>query len=275
MKKTLLLILCGLSLTTLAQKQKESGVAPSGMPPVSISKSINDDNGKLHIQVEKEENGKKIKFDQTYDVAKMNEAQKQALIERVSDSLGVNDKSGKRMKIRIKSNDMDGDHFVMRRGTPPPMPPRMKRDDADLEKEFGYKFDIDMDKGMDHLDKQLKEFNFNFDEPVKIIRRFGNKMPDMMHYFNDGNEAKTVQTLRAYPNNPFNNRLNIKFEAPEKGDVTITITDITGKEIGRDVIKDFSGEYVGQIELKKAEKGTYFVTVVQGKDGSVKRVVVE
>jgi hypothetical protein len=45
--------------------------------------------------------------------------------------------------------------------------------------------------------------------------------------------------------------------------------------VGHQVVKDFEGEFMGQVDLKKNTKGTLFVTVTQNEDGTVKRVVVE
>ncbi len=68
--------------------------------------------------------------------------------------------------------------------------------------------------------------------------------------------------------------MNLRFYVPQKGDVLVTISDTKGKEVGKKEIKDFSGEFVGQIDIKKNTKGTLFVTVTQNEDGAVKRVVI-
>ena len=87
--------------------------------------------------------------------------------------------------------------------------------------------------------------------------------------------SKTVHGLSAEPNQPFNGKLNVEFTAPEKGNVTIAVTDVNGKEIASEVLKDFQGDYLGQIDLKKAAAGVYFLRVTQGNDGAVRRVEVK
>jgi len=87
--------------------------------------------------------------------------------------------------------------------------------------------------------------------------------------------SKTVKGLFAYPNKPFNGKLNIRFDAPEKGNVSIGITDVNGKEIAAEQLKDFQGVYLGQIDLKKAGPGVYFIRVSQGNDGAVRRVKID
>ncbi|MEY2794281.1 MAG: hypothetical protein RJA76_2273, partial [Bacteroidota bacterium] len=73
----------------------------------------------------------------------------------------------------------------------------------------------------------------------------------------------------------FNGKFNIHFKAPEKGTVTIAVTDLNGKELAAEQIKDFQGDYLGQIDIKKSAKGVYFIRVTQGNDGAVRRVKVD
>ncbi len=92
---------------------------------------------------------------------------------------------------------------------------------------------------------------------------------------NQKNGSKTIKGLISYPNKPFNGKLNVRFKAPEKGNVTISVTDVNGKEIASEQIKDFSGLYLGQIDVKKSGAGVYFVRVTQSNDGAVRRVQVD
>jgi len=96
-----------------------------------------------------------------------------------------------------------------------------------------------------------------------------------MGFEHQKNGSKTIHGLIAYPNKPFNGKLNVRFKAPEKGNVTISVTDVNGKEIASEQIKDFSGLYLGQIDVKKSGAGVYFVRVTQSNDGAVRRVQVD
>ena len=96
-----------------------------------------------------------------------------------------------------------------------------------------------------------------------------------MGFDNQLNGSKTINGLISYPNKPFNGKLNVRFKAPEKGNVTISVTDVNGKEIASEQIKDFSGLYLGQIDVKKSGAGVYFVRVTQSNDGAVRRVKVD
>lgn len=89
------------------------------------------------------------------------------------------------------------------------------------------------------------------------------------------NGSKTIHGLRAEQNQPFNGKLNVHFAAFEKGNVSIAVSDVNGKEIATETVKDFQGEYLGQIDLKKSGAGVYFLRVTQGTDGAVRRVEVK
>ncbi len=263
-----------------------------GFSQKTINEDISMENGKIRIQVTKEMNGKKEVFDQVYNAEGLSENEKQALIQRVTDSLTTD--SDKNMRMRVKVD----------RGNDKVQNSRKKQIiiekdiDSKNEKNIDQQIDIEIDDEDMHFNFDGKDFDlhdlqnkigdlgrtlqFKFDEIEPKLKKWGEDMEPHFKKFANGdifeieggfNSSKTVKSLNAYPNKPSNNKLNVKFTAPEKGDVTITVTDINGKEIGKEKIKDFSGEYIGQIELKGMAKGTVFVTVVQGADGTVKRVV--
>jgi len=106
-----------------------------------------------------------------------------------------------------------------------------------------------------------------------IMGRMGDR--HKMGFEHQKNGSKTINGLISFPNKPFNGKLNVRFNAPEKGNVTISVTDVNGKEIASEQIKDFSGKYLGQIDVKKSGAGVYFVRVTQSNDGAVRRVQVD
>ena len=53
------------------------------------------------------------------------------------------------------------------------------------------------------------------------------------------------------------------------------MTDVNGKEIATEQLKDFQGVYLGQIDLKKSGPGVYFIRVSQANDGAVRRVKID
>ncbi len=160
------------------------------------------------------------------------------------------------------SNKMTKRKRVYRYKTPKSQGNNFNFDDrafADAMKGFGQKFN--------------KDFGPQFERQMQV---FSDGMGDtMMRWDNKLSKPSTVRGLDAFPNNPEKNELNVRFHAPNKGDVLISVTDTKGKQIAKKEVKDFSGDFVGQISLDKNSKGTYFITVTQNEDGAVKRVVVD
>jgi hypothetical protein len=113
-----------------------------------------------------------------------------------------------------------------------------------------------------------KEFNIELDGPM------GGPMKGLKKLMTEKG-SKTIHGLSGEPNQPFNGKLNVEFMALEKGNVTIAVTDVNGKEIASELVKDFQGKYLGQIDLKKAGAGVYFLRVTQGNDGAVRRIKVD
>lgn len=268
-------------------------VSMVGFSQTMINQDVSMENGKIRIQVTKEENGKKEIFDKTYNAEGMSQNEKQALIDRVTDSLTAG--SGKNMKMRVKVDRDNGDRIAGKNGKKEIIIKKggktiIKGDDDNDEMEIEIEGDDDMNFNFNGKDFDMHEFQnkmgdlgktlqFKFDELGPKMKKWGDDMEPHFKKFADSNfdmgsnSSKTVKSLNAYPNKPNNNKLNVKFTVPEKGNVTITVTDITGKEIGKEKINDFTGEFIGQVDLKGTTKGTVFVTVVQGNDGTVKRVV--
>lgn len=125
----------------------------------------------------------------------------------------------------------------------------------------------DMNRQLAPMADRLNRSFRNFDWQGGLARPF--------NAWADGGQPSTVRGLDIYPNNPDRNILNVRFNAPAKGDVQIMVTNTKGKEIASRTLKDFSGEFVGQIDLGKRAEGVVFVTVTQNDDGAVRRVVLK
>jgi hypothetical protein len=263
----------------------------SAMAQKSISQNIDEKDGKLRIHVESSENGKKEVFERNYDVKGMSQDDKDKLINRVTDSLWTasGDAEGSRKQIRIKvdrneDRRMDSDDLPFSLNSPQGKTKKrieVYKDGKRIEKDLKGDGDDDFtlffkDFGND-MEKKFKNFDHKemFSSIEPMVKNFKFKFDGDMKDFDFLNESKTVKALKIYPNKPFDNKLNLKFHAPEKGDVNVIVTDINGKEIGSQKFKDFQGDFMGQVDLKKNVKGTVFVTVTQGEDGTSKRVVIE
>jgi hypothetical protein len=245
-----------------------SATAQSDKKPKSDGK---EQKTSIRIKVLEDEDGKTKNIEKSYEVGAMSDQERDKFVEKVLDSLGVDKKKKQTISITVD----DGDQDVIARK-------RRKviidhRDDNDALA-YHWKNDIsgDWDFNTEKFRRNMKDFEREFKPKAKVfmhdMENFGDRMGEI--WDKEVMKPANVRSLNVYSNNPDNGMLNLRFAVPEKGDVTITVTDIKGKEVGKKEIKDFEGEFVGQIELKKNTKGTLFVTVVQNEDGTVKRVVV-
>ena len=261
----------------------------SAMAQKSISQNIDEKNGKMTIHIESSENGKKEVFDKSYNVEGMSDSEKDKLINRITDSLSNSSGEGRNKQFKIKIDRYDNRHVdsddsdrPFSLNSPQGKPKKriqIYKDGKRIEKDSDGDDDVTIffkDFGND-MERRFK----NFDEKKMLssiepmIKDFRGNFNIDMKDFDFLNESKTVKALKIYPNKPFDNKLNLKFHAPVKGDVNVLVTDINGKEVGSQKFKDFQGDFMGQVDLKKNVKGTVFVTVTQGEDGTAKRVVIE
>lgn len=78
MKKLTVLLLATISLGAFAQNRKSN-----------VKQAVSDDGKTMHITVKSNKDGKEINYDRTFAVTGMSKPQKDALLKRVNDSLGV------------------------------------------------------------------------------------------------------------------------------------------------------------------------------------------
>ncbi len=227
-----------------------------------------------------ERNGTTVReTERTYRADEMSEDDRDKLVTKLVDSLKTTrkDKGRTQMTIVIESNDgnrtltrertgndqkkVPKDAYVQRNRLP------KSGNNSNNNQAWRYEFRQNFDSLADRMNRFRFEFPRDFDR--QIVRPFENWSQ------NFSGKPASIRGLDAYPNNPDRNQLNVRFSAPAKGDVSIIITNTKGKEVAKRDIRDFSGEFVGQIDLGKQSQGTYFITVTQHEDGAVKRIVVE
>lgn len=264
----------------------------SAMAQKSISQNIDEKNGKMIIHIESSENGKKEVFDKSYNVEGMSDSEKDRLINRITDSLSnpLGEGRNKQFKLKIdrydnrdRDSDDDSNHPFSLNSPQGKSKKKMQiyKDGKRIEKDLDGDGDNDVTIFFKNFGDDMEKRFKNFDEKKMLssiepmIKNFKGNFDVDLKDFDFLNESKTVKALKIYPNKPFDNKLNLKFHAPVKGDVNVIVTDINGKEVGSQKFKDFQGDFMGQVDLKKNVKGTVFVTVTQGEDGTSKRVVIE
>ncbi|WP_426292582.1 T9SS type A sorting domain-containing protein [Dyadobacter endophyticus] len=235
----------------------------------------------IRIRVSEDDNGKVRDIEKSYQVGALSDDERQKFVDKVLDSLNVDKKRKQTISITVDDGN-DGVIASKKRKKViidhrDPREPMVFHWDGD----FKYDLDWDSDKFNENMKSIQKNFDKNFRPKAKIMMRemedFGKNFGNSFDYAWDNHEnvkSASIRSLNAYTNNPADDILNLRFSVPQKGNVTVTVTDTKGKEVGKKEIHEFAGEYVGQIELKKNTKGTLFVTVVQNEDGAVKRVVI-
>lgn len=277
---------------------------------VSFAQEKKDKKSTTRIRIEQDIDGETKVHEKSFDVTGLSEKQKENLVQNYQDSVMAKnkDKKVRGTKVEVESftgdererelrNDND-DHFSYNYDSEKPRIRSYSRgrngngnqhfefhsDDDDIVirdkprvrvyrrdgKNDNFNEDFNLDLDMKDFDLDMKGLNENLNQLGKDLQFEFKTLPDVFA-FDGSSSSKTVRGLSVYPNNPKTEILNLRFSSQEKGDVTIKVMDIKGNVVAKDEIKDFSGDYVGQINIGK-QKGVVFVMVTQGEDGTVKRV---
>lgn len=80
--------------------------------------------------------------------------------------------------------------------------------------------------------------------------------------------------LNYYPN-PSNGKFNLKFNLEQKGEVTVKVMDIMGKEVYKETILDFGGMYDNELNLSGHDKGVYVLQIIQNKKALSRKILIE
>jgi Secretion system C-terminal sorting domain len=242
---------------------------------------------KVRIRIEQEVDGKTTISEKIINSSGLSSSQKDEMIEKFKDSvLALNKGKAQGVKIEIDNdsdakielnggrriernynynNDNGNEEIVIKRG--PKVRVYKKDGKGEIEsfdsENFTHEFHGNMESLRDNMKQMGKDLKFEF-----------RTIPDNIMMFDGGSSgSKTIKNVEVFPNNPKTEILNVRFNAPQKGDVGIKVLDVKGNVIAKEEIKDFSGDYVGQINIGKQKSGTIFVMITQGEDGNVKRVV--
>lgn len=228
--------------------------------------------GEIHVKVTERSGDTVTELERTYRADDMSDDKRDELVKNLVDSLKTARKGDSRQRqmtiiVEDDANTTGRPALKSRRNFDWESTARIPRKDWSNGDQFRYQFRADIDSVSD----RLKRLNFSF--PQDLSMRLAEPFEAWSREFNGS--PSTVRGLEAYASNPDRNLLNVRFTAPAKGDVSIAVTNPKGKEIARKDVKDFSGEYVGQIDLGKNASGIYFITVTQNEDGAVKRIVIK
>lgn len=229
-----------------------------------------------------ERNGDEVReIERTYHIDGMSDPQRDDMVMKLVDSLKASRKDAGKRQMTIIIDDTNGDRRVTRERTMPgtrrapadayAQRGKLQKGNTDQDSWTNQNWRYEFRRGADSLADQLNRFKFQL--PRDFDRQLVRPFEDWARNVNG--KASTIRGLEAFPNNPDHDQLNVRFTAPAKGDVSIVVTNPKGKEVAKREIKDFSGEFVGQIDMGKKAQGAYFITVTQHEDGAVKRIVID
>ena len=228
---------------------------------------------KIRIRIEQEIDGKTKISEKIIDASGLSDSQKEDMIQQFQDSVMAQNKGKTHgMKIEIENNSDT----------------EIKSSGGNNERNYNYNNDngneeiVITDKPRAKINKKFdgEDFSHELNNNMESLRENMKQMgKDLKFEFRTipaifAPDEKTIRGVDVYPNNPRTEILNVRFNAPQKGDVSIKVMDVKGNVVAKEEIKDFSGEYVGQINIGK-QRGTIFVMITQGEDGTVKRVVLQ
>lgn len=258
----------------------------------------------VSIEVIEDVNGERSVTRRSFNVDDLSEAKRTAYVDKILDSLNKHPSKNRRVTVTVDEGNVKSDRIDRRRDIVmgwDKRPHEFSFTDKDIffhtDSIRGRVDSILASKKIEYLKfrKDLMQLEADVRPKVKALKK---EMELGRYFWRDGlpvvpglpgfplapflpdrpagpgfAKASTIQQLHVYPNQPDNGFLNIRFLAPQRGDIVVTIEDTKGKEVGRKEVKDYVGEFIGQVELKKKVSGIVFVTVVQKGDGAVKRIV--
>lgn len=251
----------------------------------------------IKIRVEKNVNGKTIIQERVIDTTNMSDVERELAIAKAQEELMGKSKKG--VKV-ITEGEIEESIFEEKEG-------RFEwRSDDDEDVEIFFDGENDRD---------VRVYKFKGNKPKVIIKKRGGRSDDFewnsenweddfersMNSLNNGlrylgeeiprriertplylwdneffgGKSTPIRSVDVYSNRPDSHIINVRFIAPNEGDVIIKVLNIDGKIVARENVNNFKGEYVGQIELKKNSKGTFFVIISQEEDGISKRIILD
>ncbi|MDG1332305.1 MAG: T9SS type A sorting domain-containing protein [Crocinitomicaceae bacterium] len=95
----------------------------------------------------------------------------------------------------------------------------------------------------------------------------------------NSNQAKVMfesssEEMDVYPN-PNDGTFKIRYESDEKKKTSIMVTDASGKKVFQEDLGKFSGSYEKQLNLKEFGSGMYTITIQNGNNKEIQKVMVK
>lgn len=273
--------------TTLFAMLLCTGLGVAAGASAQDDKKADNDKVTIRIRMTEEKEGKTETTERKYTYQNLTEAERETKVKAIIDSLrGDKDAANRRMTVVIEegeritdSKDRWGDPIVI---APKEGKGRTRIYQYDHKGRSEPYFYFDNDAFADRMKRIERDIQPHMRKLERDFENLGRDFEPKLRDFWYGDinmgggsgKPSSIRGLEAFSNNPEKEQLNVRFYAPNKGDVTISVTDTKGRQVAKKEIKDFEGDFVGQIELDKNAKGTYFLQVIQNEDGAVKRIVI-
>lgn len=217
--------------------------------------------GKKKVRIEKKVNGKVNIIELEIDAKDLKDGKEINFIDGFEDSTINGDK---KVKVIIKNGN--DEHFKFEEELSHQRGNNHVRIYSNRDREFSGGRNGEFEFEMRRLQDRLADIQYK----LKTMKPFEWDNPIL------GNDSKaTIKSLDVFTNKPETDILNIRFFAPNEGDVNITVLDIKGNVVAKSEAKKFTGEYVGQLKLKKDSKGAFFVIVAQREDAMSKKIKID
>jgi hypothetical protein len=91
---------------------------------------------------------------------------------------------------------------------------------------------------------------------------------------NELNGELELNAFKAYPN-PTRDQVSLSFETKDKGDLSISLVDVSGKWVLKEMRKDFSGKFEQTFNISGAAKGNVVIRITQNGKLFTETIVVE
>lgn len=134
----------------------------------------------------------------------------------------------------------------------------------------GFSWEEDFPRLSDRYRRNLDGFRLNMEDLAERVNRdFGGFRWDYAA------ASEGFSNVHVFTNKPATHILNLRFKSSEQGPVSISVVDPQGERVASEYVEDFSGEYIGQLNLQEGSKGTFFVILSQGEKAVSRKVKVE
>ena len=87
-------------------------------------------------------------------------------------------------------------------------------------------------------------------------------------------KALAINKLKFSPN-PNDGKFDLSFKLAKKEPVLIKIFDVQGKEVYSEIVADFDGKYLNNIDIRDNGEGIYILQIVQDDKASTSKIVIK